>query len=134
MAAKAASAFIDAIIMGILGNVAGATASVGAGAAYSAAAAVAWTTGAALKATKFADGGVVQPQAGGVQAIVAEAGQAEAIIPLDRLDQMLARAGGSTGEGNMMNLTLQMDSKVIYSGIFEATRNRTVLISQGAVV
>ena len=85
-------------------------------------------------APTFANGGIVQPQPGGVQALVAEAGQAEAIIPLDKLDQMLARAGGSTGEGNMMNLTLQMDSNVIYSGIFEATRNRTVLISQGAVV
>jgi hypothetical protein len=134
MAAKAAAAFIAAIGFGILGNADLAGKSIGQGAAYTAAAAAAWTAGSALKAKKFADGGVVQPQAGGVQAVVAEAGQAEAIIPLDRLDQMLARAGGSTGEGGMMNLTLQMDSKVIYSGIFEATRNRTVLISQGAVV
>jgi len=102
MAAKAAAAFIDAIILGLLGAGSLAAQSAGAGAAYAAAAAAAWTAGAALKAKKFAMGGVVQPQPGGVQAVVAEAGQAEAIIPLDRLDQMLARAGGSTGKSGVV--------------------------------
>jgi hypothetical protein len=134
MAAKAAAAFIDAIVLGVLGAGSLAAQSAGAGAAYTAAAAAAWIAGSALKAKKFADGGIVQPQPGGVQALVAEAGQAEAIIPLDRLDQMLARAGGSTGEGGMMNLIVNLDSRPLLDKIFEATRNRTVLISQGAVV
>jgi hypothetical protein len=85
-------------------------------------------------APTFAEGGIVQPQRGGVQAIVAEAGQSEAIIPLDRLDSMLARAGSVGGDGGMMNLVVNLDSRPLLDKIFEATRNRTVLISSGAVV
>jgi TP901 family phage tail tape measure protein len=41
---------------------------------------------------QLADGGVVMPRPGGVLANIAEAGKPEAVIPLDRFDQM----GGST--------------------------------------
>lgn len=77
----------------------------------------------------FATGGIVQPQPGGTLATVAEAGVAEAIIPLDRLDAMLANGGGGT-----THLVVNIDSRPILDQIFDATRNGTVLISSGAVV
>ena len=36
---------------------------------------------------KFAEGGIVMPRPGGTMGIIGEAGQAEAVIPLDRLDR-----------------------------------------------
>jgi hypothetical protein len=97
-------------------------------------AAAAWTSAAALKTAKFAEGGVVNPVPGGVQATVAEAGMAEAIIPLDRLDRMLENAGSVGGGGDMTRLIVNLDSRPLLDKIFTATRNRTVLIDSGAVV
>lgn len=76
----------------------------------------------------FAEGGVVQPSPGGTLATVAEAGVAEAIIPLDRLDNMLSQGGGTT------HLVVNLDSRPLLDKIFDATRNGTVLIDAGAVV
>jgi len=136
LAAKAAATLIEAIAA--LASVVSAPLAPGlfaSAAILSGGAAAAWATGGALKAAKFAEGGVVQPVPGGIQATVAEAGIAEAIIPLDRLDRMLETAsGGAQAGGGMSNLTIKLDSKVLYSGIFDATKNRTVLVSAGAVV
>lgn len=44
----------------------------------------------------LAEGGIVQPRAGGVQATIGEAGQAEAVIPLDRAGEF-GLGGGSQG-------------------------------------
>lgn len=46
----------------------------------------------AIKIPRLAEGGIVMPRPGGVLANIAEAGQPEAVIPLDRL--------GSVGSGN----------------------------------
>jgi hypothetical protein len=98
-------------------------------------AAAAWASAGAMKSAKFAEGGVVQPVAGGIQATVAEAGMAEAIIPLDRLDRMLQNAGSIGGGGDAMTrLIVNLDSKPLLDKIFSATKNRTVLIDAGAVV
>ena len=43
----------------------------------------------------FADGGIVLPTPGGTLAIIGEAGQSEAVIPLDRLDAMMGRGAGN---------------------------------------
>ena len=43
----------------------------------------------------MADGGIVLPTPGGTLAIIGEAGQSEAVIPLDRLDAMMGRGGGN---------------------------------------
>jgi len=43
----------------------------------------------------MADGGIVLPTPGGTLAIIGEAGQSEAVIPLDRLDSMMGRGGGN---------------------------------------
>jgi len=76
----------------------------------------------------FAEGGIVNPQPGGTLATVAEAGVAEAIIPLDRLEKMMGDSGGQT------HLVVNLDSKPLLDTIFSATRDRRVLISAGAVV
>jgi hypothetical protein len=46
-----------------------------------------------IRIPRLAEGGIVLPQPGGVLANIAEAGQAEAVIPLDRLGEF---GGGST--------------------------------------
>jgi TP901 family phage tail tape measure protein len=51
-----------------------------------------------LNIPRLADGGIVMPQPGGVLANIAEAGQAEAVIPLDRL--------GDFGSGSTYNITV----------------------------
>lgn len=84
----------------------------------------AWAAGGALKAVQLADGGVVMPKSGGTLAQIAEAGQPEAVIPLDKLDMM----------GGEMRLIVNIDSRPILDKVFNATKNRTVLIDSGAVV
>ena len=51
-------------------------------------------------AVKLAEGGIVMPRPGGTLATIGEAGQAEAVIPLDRLGSM----GG--GGGATVNITV----------------------------
>jgi len=45
----------------------------------------------------LAEGGVVEPKPGGTDATIGEAGQAEAVIPLDRLNSMIGNKGGASG-------------------------------------
>jgi tape measure domain-containing protein len=72
----------------------------------------------------LAEGGVVMPTPGGTLAQIAEAGQPEAVIPLDRFGEF----------GGDIHLVVNLDSKPFLDKIFPATRNRTILISAGAVV
>jgi len=44
----------------------------------------------------FAEGGIVMPRPGGTLAQIGEAGQAEAVIPLDRLERMIGGGSGVT--------------------------------------
>lgn len=44
---------------------------------------------------RLANGGIVMPRPGGTLATIGEAGQAEAVIPLDKLDKMINQGGGS---------------------------------------
>ena len=106
---------------------------VGAAAAYVAQGALtAW-------AGSLAEGGIVTPTRNGTGSLVqvAEAGQPEVIFPLDKLNQFI-NTGSTDGTGNlgggMVNLSIQLDSKTLYSGIFKATKNKTVLISADSVV
>ena len=61
---------------------------------------IAYVAGAAniakVSGVELAEGGVVLPRPGGTQAIIGEAGQAEAVIPLDKF------GGGGFG-GNTIN-------------------------------
>ena len=86
-----------------------------------------------------AEGGIVQPVQGGQLVRVAEARKPEAIIPLDRLNEMLANIEpmrgvlASGGEGDII-LTVELDSKPILAKIFPATRNRQILIDARSIV
>lgn len=84
----------------------------------------------------FAEGGIVMPTPGGTLAQVAEAGQPEIIFPLDKLERFLGggQGGGQGGGGAPMHIVVNLDSKPLLEKIFNATKNRTVLISAGAVV
>ena len=44
----------------------------------------------------FADGGIVMPRPGGLIGRIGEAGKAEAVIPLDRLETMIGKGSGTT--------------------------------------
>jgi len=84
---------------------------------------------------RLATGGIVQATPGGRDVTVAEAGQAEAVIPLDQLDNMLSsKSGFGEGVDKLMQLIVNLDSKPFLDTIFPATQNRTVLISGGSVV
>ena len=50
---------------------------------------------------RFAEGGIVMPTPGGTLGIIGEAGQAEAVIPLDKLDHYT-----NGGGGNSFNITV----------------------------
>lgn len=86
----------------------------------------------------LAQGGIVTPTPGGTIAQLAEAGQAEVVFPLDRLEEFLSQRPGSAYSGGMAGgqtrLVVNIDSKPILDQIFDATRNRTVIIDGGAVV
>lgn len=55
-------------------------------------------------ATKMAQGGIVMPRPGGLFANIAEAGQPEAVIPLDRLGDMVG------GNGNAANINITVNA------------------------
>jgi hypothetical protein len=48
-----------------------------------------------IKIPRLAEGGIVMPRPGGVLANIAEGGQAEAVIPLDRLGSMTGKGGNT---------------------------------------
>jgi hypothetical protein len=60
---------------------------------------------------KLATGGIVMPRPGGTMATIGEGGQAEAVIPLDRLGNMMGNGGG----GAVYNInisTLKADASI----------------------
>jgi phage-related protein len=73
-------------------------------------------------ATPFANGGIVLPSPGGTLARIGEAGKAEAVIPLDRLDSMMGGRGG--GSNITINVTAGMgaDGAAIGEQIVTAIR------------
>jgi hypothetical protein len=99
------------------------------------AAAAAFIASGAIRAAipNLAEGGIVMPQAGGRLVNVAEAGVPEIVGPLDKVESMLRAAGGSV-DSTPIHLVVKLDSKPFLDKIFPATKNRTVLISAGAMV
>lgn len=88
-------------------------------------------------APTFAEGGVVLPTNGGTTAIVGEGGQPEVIFPLDKLESFLSsysNNSNSLSNSEPINLTITLDSRTLYSGIFNASKNRTILIDAGAII
>ena len=101
LAAQAAAAIATALLGGVYSIPAIAGATAGSAAAYTAAGAIDYA------ATQLADGGIVMPSPGGTIAQIAEAGQAEAVIPLDKLEKMLG------GQNKATTLILNIDGKRI---------------------
>lgn len=62
-----------------------------------------FSTGDSNGGLKLAAGGIVMPKPGGTMATIGEAGQAEAVIPLDRLGAMMSGGGGGGG-GYVINI------------------------------
>ena len=100
---------------------------------------------AAIKALPIPEaqsGGVVMPKRGGTIVKVAEANMAEAIIPLDRLNQVIASintksfqtASAVPTDLGDIHLVVNLDDKPILEKIFPATRNRTVKIDARSIV
>jgi riboflavin synthase len=83
-----------------------------------------------------AEGGIFPATSGGTNVQLAEAGETEVVFPLSKLESFLSSYTGSTANTDTtpIQLSIQMDSKVLYSGIFSATRDKTVLISTKALV
>lgn len=87
------------------------------------------------KPTFAAEGGIFPATPGGINTQLAEAGQTEVVFPLDKLESFLNQGSVNGGSSDIpINMTIQLDSQTLYSGIFAATRNKTVLISAKAVV
>ena len=89
-----------------------------------------------LTIPQAAEGAVVSPTPGGTLMNIGEGGKTEVVFPLDKLNQFIntGSTSGSGSSGGMVNLSIQLDSKTLYSGIFQATKNKTVLISASSVV
>ena len=55
---------------------------------------------------RLANGGIVPSQIGGQQVTVGEGGQAEAIIPLNRLSDMMTLPKKAPAQGSSVNVTI----------------------------
>lgn len=71
---------------------------------------------ARVAGVQLAEGGIVMPRSGGVQATIAEAGQPEVVIPLDRAGEF------GLGGGSGANITLN-----VYGGLLGDERTATEL-------
>jgi hypothetical protein len=117
---KSALAIIEAYVTGgVVGAALATAAGLAAGAAY---------FGGEPKLKQLAKGGIIPATPGGMLVRAGEAGQAEAIIPLDQYLPNRATGGGGGGEGMLVHFVFNMDSRPILDKIFPATRNRTVII------
>ena len=86
-------------------------------------------------------GMVVMPKSGGTIVKVAEANMAEAIIPLDKLNQVISSISSRSFQTSLapidtgdIHLVVNLDDKPILEKIFPATRNRTVKIDARSIV
>jgi hypothetical protein len=69
---------------------------------------------ARVSGIKLAEGGIVPARPGGTSAIIGEAGQAEAVIPLDRMKEFGAGGGGGTNITLIVNGGLLGDEATAY--------------------
>jgi hypothetical protein len=90
---------------------------------------------------QLAEGGIISPRAGGVPVTVAEAGDTEAVVPLN--DAFFNRlAGAARGEGDVANntsgggmtqLTINLDGKTIGQSTVDLINNKQLLVSAKAI-
>ena len=82
----------------------------------------------AVKIPRLAEGGVVMPRPGGVLANIAEAGQPEAVIPLDRLGNM---GGNNTYNININRAALSGIDVITAIRRYETASGRKYLLGNG---
>ncbi|MDD5651545.1 MAG: tape measure protein [Candidatus Nanoarchaeia archaeon] len=80
------------------------------------------------------DGALIMPKPGGTNAVVAEAGVPELVVPLDKLGSVLSDIKSNINQSQMIHIIQNIDGKPILDLIFPATQNRTILIDNGAIV
>lgn len=87
---------------------------------------------------KMAEGGIVLPRPGGTLAQLGEAGDAEAVIPLndesmarlsDRIVDAMGRSGGRQ-ESGAIDLTIQLGDRELYRALAKANRDGRFLVDQ----
>lgn len=74
-----------------------------------------WKAREAINSIKLADGGIVMPRAGGTPAIIGEAGQPEAVIPLNSPQAQDMMQGGGTQSMDILVMTV--DGELLTRGI-----------------
>lgn len=94
---------------------------------------------AATPVPSLAQGAEIRPTAEGSIVRVAEAGQTEAVMPLtqntfNQFAEGIMGALNNSGRGGNIHLTINLDGKQIYDGIYEMSRRGQILIDQRAVV
>ncbi len=86
----------------------------------------------------MAEGGIVLPRPGGTLAQLGEAGDAEAVIPLndesmarlsDRIVDAMGRSGGRQ-ESGAIDLTIQLGDRELYRALAKANRDGRFLVDQ----
>lgn len=86
----------------------------------------------------LAEGGIVPAIPGGRQITVAEGGNSEGVIPFNErgvdilaqaMEKAISKIGGGSGATNVY-----IDSELIYSNMYEASRRGAVKIDQRAIV
>ncbi len=83
----------------------------------------------------LAEGGIIPARNGGVTANLAEAGKTEVVFPLDKLESFLSRRTVNNYSDTVpINMVIKLSEREIYKGIFNATKNHTVLIDATALV
>lgn len=80
---------------------------------------------------QLADGGIIQARAGGRLAVIGEGGEAEAVIPLSRLEQMLGRnAGGGAALHRLAEAVERLAERPVHVDVDSQTIARAVLVGQ----
>lgn len=82
---------------------------------------------------QLAEGAIVMPTPGGTRATIAEAGVPEIVGPIDAVTRMLQTANGGFND-IPVNFTIKLNEKALFANFFRMTKNRDILIDQGALV
>ncbi|MEU4796262.1 hypothetical protein [Streptomyces sp. NPDC023327] len=82
----------------------------------------------------LAQGGVVRARSGGTLALVGEAGESEAVIPLSRLESMIGRGGGNTAAlRRLADVMERLAERPVHVDVDSQTIARAVFAGQRAL-
>lgn len=84
-----------------------------------------------LSLPRLADGGIVKATPGGVQAIIGEGGKDEAVIPLDKLADMIKNGPGGGGNRQISIGNVYLGSADAVAEFYRQLDNDTILSNRG---